>query len=57
MEYYNRYNQFIFNGQQSIVPFVELPSKSTDKKYIYKVGKSRMDKISQQFYNTPYLVG
>jgi hypothetical protein len=31
-----------------------LPSKSTDKKYIYKVGQSRLDKISQQFYNTPY---
>jgi hypothetical protein len=54
MEYYNRYTKFILNGQQSVVPFVELPSKSTDKKYIYKVGQSRLDKISQQFYNTPY---
>jgi hypothetical protein len=50
---YNRYNEFLLNGTQTIVPHVSLPSKSTDKRYIYKVGQSRMDKISQQYYNSP----
>ena len=50
---YNRYNEFLLNGAQTIVPHVPLPSKSTDKRYIYKLGQSRMDKISQQYYNTP----
>jgi hypothetical protein len=53
IQYYNRYNNFIINGQQTVVPYVNLPSKSTDKIYIYKVGQTRLDKISQQYYNTP----
>jgi len=53
-EYYNRYTDFLVEGSQTVVPFVNLPSKSSDKKFIYKVGESRMDKISQQNYGTPY---
>jgi len=53
-EYYNRYIDFLIEGSQTVVPFVNLPSKSSDKKFIYKVGESRMDKISQQNYGTPY---
>jgi hypothetical protein len=37
-----------------VVPYISLQSKSTDKRYIYKVGQSRLDKISQQYYGTPY---
>ena len=54
MRYYNRYQDFFVNGQQTIVPFVKLPSKPTDKRFIYRVGVSILDKISQQFYDTPY---
>ena len=50
---YNRYSDFLIDGEQTIVPFISLPSKSTDKKFIYRVGITRMDKISQQFYGTP----
>jgi hypothetical protein len=39
---------------QTVVPYINLPSKSSDKVYIYKVGSSRLDKISQQFYGTPF---
>jgi hypothetical protein len=53
-EYYNRYIDFLVEGKQTVVPFVNLPSKSSDKKFIYKTGESRMDKISQQNYGTPY---
>lgn len=50
---YNRYTDFIINGQQTVVPYINLPTKTTDKRYIYKVGQSRMDKVSQQYYGTP----
>jgi len=53
-KYYNRYNNFVINGNQTVVPYVNLPSKSSDKRYIYRVGQSRLDKISQQYYGTPY---
>lgn len=53
-EYYNRYNGFILEGKQTVVPFVKLPAKSSDKKFIYKVGQSRLDKVSQQYYGTPF---
>ena len=50
---YNRYSNFILDGQQTVVPYITLPTKSTDKRYIYKVGQSRMDKVSQQYYGSP----
>jgi hypothetical protein len=52
--YWNRYSQFLINGEQTVVPFVQVPNKTTDKTYIYKVGRSRLDKVSQDFYGTPY---
>ena len=53
LQYYNRYNEFLINGQQTVVPYVTLPNKGSDKNYIYKVGQSRLDKISQQYYGSP----
>jgi hypothetical protein len=50
---YNRYADFILNGQQTVVPYITLPPKTSDRRYIYKVGMSRMDKVSQQYYGTP----
>ena len=54
LQYYNRYSDFLINGQQTVVTYITLPSKSTDKNYIFKVGQSRLDKISQQYYGTPF---
>jgi len=54
LQYWNRYSDFLINGQQTVLPFVQVPSKTSDKNYIFKVGQSRLDKISQQFYGTPY---
>jgi hypothetical protein len=53
-EYYNRYQKYLIGEQQTIVPYVKLPIKGTDKKYIYKLGVSRLDKISQLYYGTPF---
>jgi hypothetical protein len=50
---YQRYNDFLINGEQTVVPYINLPTKTTDKRYIYKVGQSRMDKMSQQYYGSP----
>jgi len=50
---YNRYLEFLVNDTQTIVPYVNIPKKSSDKVYIYKEGMSRLDKISQQYYGTP----
>jgi hypothetical protein len=54
LEYFNRYQNFLINGQQTVVPYVKVPTKTTDKKFIYKVGMSRLDKVSQQFYDSPF---
>ena len=54
MRYYYRYQDFLINGKQTVVPFVSLPAKPTDRKFIYKVAQSRLDKVSQEFYGTPY---
>jgi hypothetical protein len=54
LEYYNRYNDFLVSGQQTVVPYVKLTPKTTDRVYIYKQGQSRLDKVSQQFYNSPF---
>jgi len=54
LQYWNRYTDFLINGEQNVVPFVLIPSKTSDKNYIFIIGQSRLDKISQQFYGTPY---
>jgi len=53
LQTYNRYSEFLIEGQQTIVPYITLPQKTSDKRYIYKVDMSRMDKISQQYYGSP----
>jgi hypothetical protein len=54
LQYWNRYTDFLINGQPTVVPYIELPSKSSDKNYIYKVGQSRLDKISYEKYGSPF---
>jgi hypothetical protein len=54
LQYYNRYTDFLINGRQTVVPYVIIPQKTTDKTYVYKVGKSRLDKISQEYYGSPF---
>jgi hypothetical protein len=53
-QYFNRYGNFLIDGQQTVVPYVRLPRKTSDKVHIYKEGISRLDKISQQYYETPF---
>jgi hypothetical protein len=52
-QYYDRYQDFEEDGGFKIVPGVEIPIKGTDKYLQYKRGKDRLDKISQEYYDTP----
>ena len=54
MAYFNRYQYFLVNGEQTVVPYVTLPAKTTDKITVYRTGKSRLDKVSQDIYGSPY---
>ena len=53
LQYYNRYQNFLINGRQTVVPYVKIPSKTSDKNFIYRTNVSRLDKISQEFYGSP----
>lgn len=52
--YYNRYSQFISNGQNLPLPGITLPIGSEDKYYIFRQGKDRLDKLSNLYYSNPY---
>lgn len=54
MQYYDRYQNFLINGKQTVVPFLNLPPRSTDQRYIYRRNRSRLDKISYEKYGAPY---
>jgi hypothetical protein len=52
--YYNRYKRL--NNDSSVVspPFIKLTEKSSDQMVIYNTGKTRLDKLSQDYYGVPY---
>jgi hypothetical protein len=54
MQYYNRYQNFLINGNQTVVPYVSIGTRTTDQNYVYVKNKSRLDKISFEKYGTPY---
>jgi len=52
--YYDRYSSFRTNGEMKPLPGINIPKNDTDKNFIYKLGQSRLDKVSLLYYNTPY---
>ena len=52
-QYIDRYQFFLEDGNFKIVPGIELPIKSTDKYVQFKKNKDRLDKMSQEYYDTP----
>lgn len=52
-DYYDRYQFFIQDGEFKIVPGIDIPIKGTDKYIQYTRGKDRLDKLSQEYYNSP----
>ena len=52
--YYDRYKNFRANNSMKPIPGLTLPASSGDKTIIYKLGDTRLDKVSDSYYNTPY---
>lgn len=52
--YYDRYIGFRANSNMKPIPGINIPEESTDKTMMYKQGLSRLDKLSQMYYNNPY---
>ena len=52
--YLDRYQYFEDDdGSFTIVPGVNVPIKSTDKYIQYRRNRDRLDKMSQEYYDTP----
>jgi hypothetical protein len=52
-QYFDRYQFFESEGTFRIVPGIEIPIKSTDKYIQFRRNKDRLDKLSQEYYNSP----
>lgn len=53
-QYHDRYNKFRTNGSVKPIPGIKIPESSSDKFAIYKQGQTRLDKLSDTYYNNPY---
>lgn len=53
-KYYDRYNTFRSNSEMKPIPGITIPVSSSDKTVIYKQGLTRLDKLSNLYYNNPY---
>lgn len=53
-EYFDRYDKFKINGSVKTVPGIYLDPKPTDKTVVYNQGDTRLDRLSQEFYNNPF---
>ena len=52
--YYDRNKNFVDENTTKMIPFIKLEELPTDKTFIYIVGKTRLDVLSEKFYNSPY---
>ena len=52
-QYFDRYQYFEDDGTFKMVPGVEIPIKPTDKYIQYRRNRDRLDKMSQENYDTP----
>lgn len=53
-QYFDRYGSFFVNAGMKPIPGITIPTIDTDKNMVYKQGLSRLDKMSQMYYNNPY---
>lgn len=53
-QYFDRYGDFRVNSTMKTLPGISIPNLSSDKSMIYKLGLTRLDKLSQLYYNNPY---
>jgi hypothetical protein len=53
-QYYDRYKPFRVGSEIEPVAGIIIPQSSNDKSVVYKKGQSRLDIISNDYYNNPY---
>lgn len=53
-QYYDRYQDFRFDNQVKVLPFIKIPERETDIKIQYKMNRTRLDIVSNTYYGTPY---
>lgn len=51
--YYDRYEDFRYNGQLKPMPGIYIKQAANDKTVLYKLGETRLDKLSNTYYNSP----
>ena len=52
-QYFDRYSEFKVNGSMKPIPGIKIPLRNTDKNILYKLGETRLDIVSQKYYNNP----
>jgi len=52
--YYDRYKQFKVDGDIKPMPGIRILDGPEDKEVLYKLGQTRLDKLSQEYYGNPY---
>ena len=52
--YFDRYSNFRFNGGMKPLPGITISEIDSDKLVLYKLGDTRLDKLSNSYYNSPY---
>ncbi len=53
-EYYDRYQRFKIDGGYQMIPFLKIKPKNSDKTVVYHSQRTRMDKLSQEYYDNPF---
>lgn len=53
-QYFDRYNKFRINADIKPIPSITIPLDSADKYAVYKESVTRLDKLSNSYYNNPY---
>lgn len=54
MSYFDRYSNFTNNGQSKPLPGITIPESQGDKYAVYNKSVTRLDKLSDLYYNNAY---
>ncbi len=52
--YFDRYEAFRANESMKPIPGLKIKLSPNDKSVVYKIGETRLDILSQKYYNNPY---
>lgn len=52
--YPRRYSAFKTNGTVTTLPFISISERTTDRTIVFRLGETRLDKVSADYYNNPF---